>query len=73
MNTITGKTRACTLGAELRAAIRAHGTKFGPVDIERYFNVLLKPLAFTGRKDFQVDKDRIIGGLCHAEMAGVGG
>jgi hypothetical protein len=40
MNTITRKTRACTLDtldAELRAAIRAHGTKFGLVDIELIF------------------------------------
>ena len=42
MNTTTRKTRACRIDAfdgELKAAIRAHGTKFGLEDIE--FDILM--------------------------------
>ena len=55
MNTTTRKTRACTidtLDEELKAAIRAHGTKFGLEDIESDVLMCCETLTVHQKKGF---------------------
>lgn len=76
MNIVIRKTRACTfdtLDIGLKAAIRAHATKFGLVDLE--FDILMccETITVYPRKGFfWWHNNYIIGCLCHAEMVGMG-
>lgn len=55
MNTATRRTRACTIEAldgELKAAIRAHGTKFGLEDIESNILMCCETITVHHKKGF---------------------
>jgi hypothetical protein len=55
MNAVTRKTRACTIDAldeELKAAIRAHGAKFGLEDIESDVLMCCETITFRQKRGF---------------------